>query len=217
MLWPFKAKPLVARFGVNAETTTVLGALALQGQARDDQALAVARFRVNAETTAVVGALVDWGRARGSLPVCESRLFCVNIARDVSRAAVPRCVHTLLGAFTLPDLISFDIDGTLEAGDPPGVIGMDVVRTAQQLGYVVGSCSDRPISSQNRIWDEHSIKVDFIVLKQNLSDVMARFKAEKYFHVGDSEVDQFFANQAGFQFIAAEVDAWRLALPDLPL
>ena len=121
------------------------------------------------------------------------------------------------GVIHLPDLISFDIDGTLEAGDPPGVIGMSIVRTAQELGYIVGSCSDRPINTQTRIWDEHSIAVDFIVLKQNLGDVMGRFKAEKYFHVGDSEVDKFFANQAGFQFIPAEVEAWELALPNLPL
>ena len=71
-------------------------------------------------------------------------------------------------------LISFDIDGTLEAGDPPGFLSMEVVRTAQKLGYLVGSCSDRPISTQERIWDEHGISVDFTVLKQNLGDVMAR-------------------------------------------
>ena len=71
-------------------------------------------------------------------------------------------------------LISFDIDGTLEAGDPPGFLSMEVVRTAQKLGYLVGSCSDRPISTQERIWDEHEISVDFTVLKQNLGDVMAR-------------------------------------------
>ena len=46
-------------------------------------------------------------------------------------------------------LISFDIDGTLEVGDPPGVLTMDMVRRAQEKGCVIGSCSDRP---RSRFW-----------------------------------------------------------------
>ena len=45
-------------------------------------------------------------------------------------------------------LISFDIDGTLEVGDPPGVLTMAMVKRAQAQGSVIGSCSDRPISTQ---------------------------------------------------------------------
>jgi hypothetical protein len=41
-------------------------------------------------------------------------------------------------------VLSFDIDGTLELGDPPGGITMEMVRRAHELGYLVGSCSDRP-------------------------------------------------------------------------
>ena len=44
-------------------------------------------------------------------------------------------------------LVSFDIDGTLESGDPPGGITMDMVRKALDLGYLVGSCSDKPINA----------------------------------------------------------------------
>lgn len=114
-------------------------------------------------------------------------------------------------------LISFDIDGTLEVGEPPGFIPMEVVRTAQRLGYLVGSCSDRPISIQERIWKEHGIAVDFTVLKQNLADVMARFSVDVYYHVGDTETDRFYADRAGFRFIEAEAEEWRLQLPDLPV
>src|SRR6266566_8855418 len=39
-------------------------------------------------------------------------------------------------------LISFDIDGTLEVGDPPGLITMEMVRQAKHLGCLIGSCSD---------------------------------------------------------------------------
>ena len=43
-------------------------------------------------------------------------------------------------------LISFDIDGTLELGDPPGVPTMDMVRLVQEKGFLIGSCSDRTLS-----------------------------------------------------------------------
>src|SRR5207245_1195704 len=49
-------------------------------------------------------------------------------------------------------LVSFDIDGTLEVGDPPGIVSIALVKTAKRLGYLVGSCSDRPISHQQSLW-----------------------------------------------------------------
>ena len=39
-------------------------------------------------------------------------------------------------------LVSFDIDGTLEVGDPPGAVTMDMIRTARKKGFLTGSCSD---------------------------------------------------------------------------
>ena len=33
-------------------------------------------------------------------------------------------------------LISFDIDGTLDIGDPPGVLTMDMVRIVQKKGFL---------------------------------------------------------------------------------
>src|SRR5204863_6093092 len=38
-------------------------------------------------------------------------------------------------------LVSFDIDGTLEIGEPPGIVTIALVHVAKRLGYVVGSCS----------------------------------------------------------------------------
>jgi hypothetical protein len=101
-------------------------------------------------------------------------------------------------------LISFDIDGTLEVGDPPGLITMDMVRQAKNLGCLIGSCSDRPLSDQRRIWETHHITVDFTVLKHRLAEVKAQFQAEVYYHVGDTDMDHFFANQAGFRFVKAD-------------
>ena len=99
-------------------------------------------------------------------------------------------------------LISFDIDGTLEEGDPPGVLTMDFVRETKNLGLIVGSCSDRPISAQRALWKRHGIDVDFTVSKHMLGDVKAQFQADVYYHIGDREdLDKRPAERAGFEFL----------------
>ena len=107
-------------------------------------------------------------------------------------------------------LISFDIDGTLEVGDPPGVITMEMVRRLQGLGCLVGSCSDRTVSEQRRIWRDHGIAVEFTVLKHRLESVKGQFPAEEYYHVGDTETDRRAALQAGFSFLTVEDAVVRL-------
>jgi hydroxymethylpyrimidine pyrophosphatase-like HAD family hydrolase len=110
-------------------------------------------------------------------------------------------------------LVSFDIDGTLEVGEPPGLITMDMVRETKALGYVIGSCSDRPLSYQRHLWESHHIVVDFTALKHRLADVRAQFQAEAYYHIGDSDMDRFFADRAGFRFVRADAalcQAWRV-------
>ena len=99
-------------------------------------------------------------------------------------------------------LISFDIDGTLEVGDPPGVLTMDMVRRAREKGFLIGSCSDRTMSGQRAIWEQNNIPVDFVVPKHMLSDVKAKFQAEAYYHIGDREdLDKKYALEAGFEFL----------------
>ena len=108
-------------------------------------------------------------------------------------------------------LISFDIDGTLKVGDPPGIITMDMVRATKALGYLIGSCSDRTLSHQRQIWESHNIVVDFTALKHRLADVKTRFQAEAYYHIGDTEMDRFFADRAGFRFVRVDAlvrQAW---------
>ena len=106
-------------------------------------------------------------------------------------------------------LVSFDIDGTLEVGQPPGIVPIALVRRAQQLGYLVGSCSDRPLSYQQAMWERVSIVADFTALKHRLDEVKARFPAAAYYHVGDTDVDHFYATAAGFRFLRAEANAHR--------
>ena len=100
-------------------------------------------------------------------------------------------------------LISFDIDGTLEVGDPPGILTMEMVRIVQKKeGFLIGSCSDRTMSGQRAIWEEHNIPVDFVVPKHMLSEVKAKFQADVYYHIGDREdLDKKYALEAGFEFL----------------
>ena len=107
-------------------------------------------------------------------------------------------------------LVSFDIDGTLEIGEPPGIVPVTLVRVAKQLGYVIGSCSDRPISYQEDMWATLAIAPDFTVLKHRLDDVRARFAAATYYHIGDTDTDERFALAAGFRFLKADADAHRV-------
>ena len=51
-------------------------------------------------------------------------------------------------------LISFDIDVTMEVGDPPGVLTIEMVGRIQQKGFSMGSCSDRPLSGQRVVWEQ---------------------------------------------------------------
>jgi hypothetical protein len=100
----------------------------------------------------------------------------------------------------LAKLISFDIDGTLEVGDPPGCITIARVRQALALGYIIGSCSDWPVSQQQRMWERHGIIVSFTVLKHQLDRVKAEFSAEAYVHIGDTNMDQHYAERNGFAY-----------------
>ena len=91
--------------------------------------------------------------------------------------------------FRLTILISFDIDGTLETGDPPGPIKMEMVRQLQSDGYIIGSCSDRPVPAQKQIWERYEIEPSFTVLKHQLDSVKSALAADVYCHIGDTDLD----------------------------
>ena len=101
-------------------------------------------------------------------------------------------------------LISFDIDGTLEMGDPPGPIPLTLVRLAKERGYVVGSSSDRTLLDQRRLWDHHAIEVDFVSNKHRLHEVRAQFPISRGIHIGDAIMDEISAHHAGFDFWYAD-------------
>ena len=92
-----------------------------------------------------------------------------------------------------------------------------MVRRALALGFVAGSCSDRPISFQRALWAEHGVEMHFTVLKQHLLTVRERFSADHYLHIGDSPIDRMMAEGAGFDFVHVVEDDLRRALEGLNL
>ena len=104
-------------------------------------------------------------------------------------------------------LVSFDIDGTLELGEPPGIITIEMVRNVQRRGCVIGSGSDRPLSYQRDLWKGLGIAADFTALKHRLAEVKARFHAQAYYHIGDTDADHDLATRAGFHFLRADAAA----------
>jgi hydroxymethylpyrimidine pyrophosphatase-like HAD family hydrolase len=107
-------------------------------------------------------------------------------------------------------LVSFDIDGTLEAGDPPGPITFAMVAEVQARGYIIGSASDRTLSEQRAIWQQAGITVDFVCNKHRLSESTAHLRCQRMLHIGDTPLDGYYARLAGFEFydVADLPDSW---------
>ena len=155
------------------------------------------------------GARSSAARFRGTLSVARQAMTNDAEREDEAHgAAEPTAARRVT-------LVSFDIDGTLEVGDPPGIVPIALVRRARRLGYLVGSCSDRPLGYQQTLWQRLQIAPDFTVLKHRLADVRARFAAAAYYHIGDTDVDELYATAAGFRFLRADVAAHRTWGPAL--
>ncbi len=98
-------------------------------------------------------------------------------------------------------VVSFDIDGTMVFGHPPGPIEVGFVRAVLAAGHVVGSASDRTVADQSALWAAHALEVAFVGGKHHLHEVRDRFPAARYVHLGDTDVDAHYARLAGFEFI----------------
>lgn len=98
-------------------------------------------------------------------------------------------------------IISFDIDGTMEFGDPGGVLTREHVLGYRAQGALVGSASDRPESTQLLLWRTYGLEPDFVVLKHRMVGLREQFPdADAFWHVGDGSLDQRMSRQAGFTF-----------------
>lgn len=106
-------------------------------------------------------------------------------------------------------VISFDIDGTLEVGSPPGPISLDAVRSAHALGFIVGTASDRTLREQEDVWERCGVAPHFTGHKHQLDRVRARYQEARFIHIGDTNHDEHYARLFGFEYwdVAALPDA----------
>ena len=100
-------------------------------------------------------------------------------------------------------IISLDIDGTLEVGDPAGSVSIEEVKGLRDMNAIIGSCSSNPIHEQEETWREIGIEPDFMVTKDYLNIVKKFYpNADIFYHFGDLiGLDDVVAEQAGFTFI----------------
>ena len=83
-------------------------------------------------------------------------------------------------------LVTFDIDGTMEFGDPVGVVTKEVVQFYRDNGVLVGSASDRTKSTQLNMWNSFGFQVDFAIVKHKIPELMEEYtQCKSFWHVGD--------------------------------
>ena len=121
-------------------------------------------------------------------------------------------VHATVAGAPARLVVSFDIDGTMWFGDPAGPVRGDLPRRVVELGHVIGCASDRTRREQLTLWSRHGLEVAFVGGKHHLGDVRERFAADRYVHIGDTDVDEHFALAAGFEFVRVD----RLPPPGAP-
>ncbi|MDE2861401.1 MAG: hypothetical protein OYI31_05215 [Chloroflexota bacterium] len=97
-------------------------------------------------------------------------------------------------------LIAFDIDNVLEVSAEPGPVTLGMVRRARELGFIIGSCSDIPVSQQQAMWERHSIPVDFTVLKHRLDELKPQFQADECYLVSPRDTGDY-SRIYGFVFL----------------
>jgi len=84
---------------------------------------------------------------------------------------------------------------------------LEMVRESKRRGHVVGSASDRTLLEQRRLWEKAGIEVDFVSHKHFLEDTKASFPSDRLIHIGDTDVDEYYALLAGFEFLSCELPA----------
>ncbi|MEX2229883.1 MAG: hypothetical protein WEB13_09645 [Dehalococcoidia bacterium] len=105
-------------------------------------------------------------------------------------------------------VVSFDIDGTLEFGDPNGPVAARLVRALQRASVVVGSASDRTVLDQARVWAAAGVEPAFVVVKNQLRRIPTDYPDRLLVHVGDRFADALEAANAGAVFVHVDALSW---------
>lgn len=100
-------------------------------------------------------------------------------------------------------IISLDIDLTLRIGEDyedESMIHPSEISRLQQLGYIVGTCSDREPTDQRETLAALGQQPDFYIPKEMLAWAKKLLPGESHLHVGDDQRrDRDIAHQAGFR------------------
>ena len=101
-------------------------------------------------------------------------------------------------------VLSFDIDLTLQTGGEQEeglvLIEPDVISELQQLGYVVGTCSDREPDDQKKTLQATGQEPHFCIPKEMLGWVKVLIPGERHLHVGDDQKrDRDIAHATGWE------------------
>lgn len=108
-------------------------------------------------------------------------------------------------------VVSFDVDGTVWFGDPPGPIAAGLIGALQLSPAVIGSASDRTVLDQRRLWRDVGVEPAFVVLKHRLHTITPEYADRVLVHIGDRFVDEIEAGNAGAIFLHVDmltVEEW---------
>ena len=71
-------------------------------------------------------------------------------------------------------VVSLDVDGTMEFGEPPGPVTVEIVELLLAAGHIVGCASDRTRSDQEQTWERAGLALAFVGGKHHLDTVRER-------------------------------------------
>jgi phosphoglycolate phosphatase-like HAD superfamily hydrolase len=104
-------------------------------------------------------------------------------------------------------LMSFDLDGTLDFGDPPGPISAHQLKKLKEKGVIIGGASGKESRFQVKRWRESGVKPHFVIVKVDIwkfKKLKTLINASEYIHIGDAPDDEVVAKKAGFNFLLPE-------------
>lgn len=136
-----------------------------------------------------------------------AKLRTPQIASDLGR-----CPMRVWKSGDAVSLISFDIDGTLEVGDPPELSLSAPSDERVTAATSSGVARTGTVRYQEELWAQHGVTMDFVIVKQGLLTIKSTFDIEQHLHIGDTDVDALIARQAGFSFlhsVSDDVDGFR--------
>ena len=104
------------------------------------------------------------------------------------------------------NIISFDIDGTMEFGNPSGLVTVEMVKAEIVKGNAIISCSGHIVANQIKMFKEHGIELQMACLKGGLREAKRNWNVnvERYIHIGDDEIDKEAAEFARFEYMTPE-------------